>query len=85
MKKFHTKISASTLRKYCMSLNPGMGHDGVHSRFLKHASDAYLNNVAHFMNASFNHCFMAHDILKDIIPTIKDIRGDDTDSKNSFQ
>ena len=53
------------------------------SRFLKHASDAYLNNVAHFMNASFNHCFISHDILKgDINPTIKDIKGNVTNSKN---
>ena len=60
-----------------------MGHDGVHSEFLKLASDAYLDNVAHFMNASFNHCLIPHEVLEvDINPTVKDIKGNMTESLN---
>ena len=72
-----------TLKKYCSSLKPGMGHDGVHSKFLKLASNAYLNNEAHLMNASFNHCLIPHKVLKgDINPTVKDIKGNMTESLN---
>ena len=60
-----------------------MGHDGVHSIFLKSASDEYLNKVAYFMNACFNHCFIPHDVLMgDVNPTIKDTKGNVTDSTN---
>ena len=60
-----------------------MGHDGIHSIFLKNASDEYLNKLACFMNACFGHCFAPYDVLKgDMNPTIKDLKGNITDSAN---
>ena len=82
-RKFHMKISAQRLREYCNKLKPGMGHDGIHSIFLKNASDEYLGKLACFMNACFSHCFTPHDVLKgDMNPTIKDLKGNITDSGN---
>ena len=81
--KFHLQISVKTLKKYCSSLKLGMGHDEVQSKFLKIASNAYLNNVDHLMNASFNHCLIPHEILKgDTNPSVKDIKGNMTESLN---
>ena len=56
--KSHIRISAHRIREYCKKLNPVIGHDGIHSIFLKTASNEYLNKVAYFMNACFNHCFI---------------------------
>ena len=82
-RKFHTQISVDTLRKYCKSLSKGMGHDGIHSSFLQRVSDKYLNNLVHFINASFTHCFISEDVLRgDINPRIKDVKGNVTDSTN---
>ena len=82
-RKFHMKISSYRLREYCNKLNPGMGHDGIHSLFLKNASDEFLDKLACFMNACFSHCFTPPDILKgDMNPTIKDLKGNITDSAN---
>ena len=82
-RKFHVKVSASTIRKLCKSLNSGMGHDGIHSSFLCSLSDEFLNNIACLMNCSFVHCSIPVDILKgDINPTIKDVKGNTTESSN---
>ena len=81
--KSHIRISAHRIREYCKKINPGIGHDGIYSIFLKTASDEYLNKVAYFMNACFNHCFIPHDVLKgDMNPTIKDVKGNVTDFAN---
>ena len=82
-RKSYAQVSADTIRKYCKSLNTGMGHDGLHSIFLQRASNIYMNNVAHFMNASFNHCLIPEEVLRgDMNPRIKDIKGNVTDSAN---
>ena len=81
--KSYAQVSADSIRKYCKSLNTEMGHDGLHSIFLQRASNIYMNNVAHFMNASFNHCFIPEEVLRGgMNPRIKDIKGNVTDSAN---
>ena len=82
-RKFRVCISGNTVRKYCKSLKMGMGHDGIHSIFLKNSSDKYLNCVAQFMTACFSHCFIPPIVLKgDMNPTIKDLKGNVTNSSN---
>ena len=81
--KFCLQISSSTIRKYCNTLKSGMGHDGIHSHFLKNVSESFLENLAHFINSCSSHCFFPGDLLKgDINPTIKDLKGNVTESAN---
>lgn len=82
-RKFHVNVSANTIRKLCKSLNTGMGHDNIHSDFIVRVSDKFLNNIACLMNCSFGHCIIPDDVLKgDINPTIKDLKGNTTESSN---
>ena len=82
-RKFYVQISACTIRKYINNLKPGMGHDYIHSCFLENASDEYLEFIANFMNACFNHCFIPTEVLYgDIHPTLKDEKGNMTVSSN---
>lgn len=82
-KKMHVRISLVTLKKLISSLNSGMGHDGLHSLFLKKASDEFLNYIVVFLNACFTHCYLPHDLLKGVInPVIKDKKGNITESTN---
>ena len=79
----HVTISVPTLRKLISSLNPGMGHDGIHSLFLKNASDLFLSKLALLINAWYGHCCMSNDVLKGTInPTVKDTKGNITESSN---
>ena len=82
-RKFHLRISASTIRKLCKELKSGIGHDGIHSAFLMNVSDTFLDNIAYFINSCYNHCFIPGNVLKgDINPTIKDQKGNVTESSN---
>ena len=82
-KKFYPKISFVTLRNLIKKLSNGAGHDGIHSIFLKQASDDFLENVAHFINSCYCYFIFPSDLLKgDINPTIKDLKGNSTDSSN---
>ena len=51
--KFYCRISSITLKKIIKNLNPGKGHDDIHSLFLKRASEDFLNVLAKFFNAIF--------------------------------
>ena len=76
-------ISCCTLRKILKRLSVGMGHDGIHSSFLKRVSDSFLNHIVLLLNSCFTHCFIPEEILKgDINPTIKDNKGNCTESSN---
>ena len=55
-RKLHMKISKETLAKIILKLNKGMGPDGIHSSFLKSASDDFLINLSRFFNICFMHC-----------------------------
>ena len=82
-RKFCLQISSSTIQMYCRKLKSGMGHDGIHSHFLKNASGRFLDSLAHVMNSCFGHCFFPDGVLKgDINPTVKDLRGNVTESSN---
>ena len=82
-RKFHLRISASTIRKLCKELKSGIGHDGIHSAFLMNVSDTFLDNIAHFINSCYNHCFFPSNVLKgDINPTIKDQKGNVIECSN---
>ena len=60
-----------------------MGHDGIHSHFLKNVSECFLNNIAQFLNSCGNHCFFPDKLLRgDINPNIKDLKGNVTESSN---
>ena len=64
-------------------LSNGTGHDWIHSVFLKQASEDFLENVAHFINSCYCHFIFPSNLLKeDINPTIKDLKGNSTDSSN---
>ena len=81
--KFHLKISHVTLRRLIEKLNIGEGHDGIHTLFLRKASDNFLYFLSKFMIACYSHCFFPHILLKgDINPTIKDSKGNSTQSSN---
>ena len=82
-RKLNLQISASTLKKYCLNLKCGMGHDGIHSIFLKNVSETFLENFAHFLNSCFSHCHFPDNLLMgDINPTIKNLKGNVMESSN---
>ena len=80
---FNICISSYTVKKLIDKLNIGCGHDGIHSKLLKHATDDFLENFAYLLNLCFNHCILPLDILSgDISPIIKDKKGNKSDSSN---
>ena len=81
--KMNVKVSCYTLRKLIQRLKPGMGHDSIHSVFLKKASDRFLNYIAELLNTCFSHCYVPKEVLKgDINPTIKDTKNNCSESSN---
>lgn len=82
-KKMYVKISVPTLRKLIASLSCGVGHDGIHSLFLKNSSDLFLARLCMLLNAWYSHCFLSLEVLKGTIsPTIKDTKGNITEMSN---
>ena len=82
-RKMHLKMSLVSLKRAIASLNSGVGHDGIHSLFLKNASDDFLIMLSQFYNACFTHCYMPSSILKGTInPIIKDKKGNITEASN---
>ena len=60
-----------------------MGHDLVHSRFLKYANDNLVDNLVNFINLCFRHCYIPTELLKgEITPILKDKKGSISDSNN---
>ena len=81
--KMKLKILCRSLRKLIHQLNPGMGHDGIHTGFLKRVSDSFLEVIVCFLNACYSHCFVPGDLLKgDINPVIKDVKDNACESSN---
>ena len=80
---FHMCVSSYTVKKLISKLNIGCGHDGIHSNFLKHANDNFIENFTYFINLCFKHCILPVDILNgEISPIIKDKKGSKFDSSN---
>ena len=81
--KMHLKISCRSLKLLIQRLNPGMGHDGIHTNFLKRVSDSFLKVIVHFLNACYSHCYIPGELLKgDVNPVIKDVKGNTYESNN---
>ena len=81
--KMYIQISPVTLKKLILNLKSGMGHDGVHSLFLKSADNVFLEKLCSFYNVCFLHCYVPNDLLKGIMnPTIKDAKGNMTEAAN---
>ena len=79
----HRCISSLTLRNIINHINVGVGHDIVHSLVLKHSCDNFIDNIVLFLNTIFIHNFIPLDVLKgDIIPILKDKKGNISDSGN---
>ena len=82
-RKMHLCISAITLEKLIKKLKIGIGHDGIHTLFLRNASDDFLIYLSSFFNACLRHCYFPSELLKgDIVPTIKDRGANVTESSN---
>ena len=70
-KKFTMTTSSETLKRYIGKLNNEVGHDGLHSQLLRHATYEFLVQLSLSMNACFNHCYISVELLKgDINPII---------------
>ena len=81
--KMNLKMSTLRLKILILRLNTGMGHDGIHTSFLKRASDTFLENIASLFNAIYSHCYVPDDMLRgNVNPTIKDLKGNCTESTN---
>ena len=82
-RKMHVKMSLPTLKKLILTLNCGMGHDGIHSLFLRNASELFLIKLILLINGWFLHCYLSTEVLKGTInPTVKDYKGNITEAAN---
>lgn len=81
-KKFCLQTSSISLKKIIEKLNFGMGHDGIHSIFLKTASDSFLQFLAHFYNLCYSHCYLPEELLKGNITPIPKDNKNVTESSN---
>ena len=61
-------------------LNIGERHDGIHTVFLREMSEELSLLISSFMNASYSHCFIPEILYDNINPTIKDSKGNATES-----
>lgn len=81
--KFNVKVSPERLRVMIKQLSNGEGHDKIHALFLRKMSDELLLSISNFMNACYSHCCIPGELLSgDINPTIKDPKGNATESTN---
>ena len=82
-RKMFVKLSEVSLKKIITTLNSGMGHDGIHSVFLKGADEEFLSKLASFYNTCFTHCYIPIDLLIGIInPLVKDGKANITEVSN---
>ena len=82
-RKMHVKMSLPTLKKLILTLNCGMGHDGIHSLFLRNASELFLIKLILLINGWFLHCYLSTEVLKGTInPTVKEYKGNITEAAN---
>ena len=81
--KYHLNVSPETLKRLINKLSIGEGHDSIHTQFLKKASNNFLCVLSKFMVGCYIHCIIPNDLLNgDINPTIKDTKGNTTESSN---
>ena len=79
----HVKMSLPTLKKLILTLNCGMGHNRIHSLFLRNISELFLTKLILLINGWFLHCYLSTEVLKGTInPTVKDYKGNITEAAN---
>ena len=82
-RKFHAVLSVERVQSIMKKLNKGVGHDGLHSTFLKKCSHRLLSVLVSLLNACYTHCYIPTLMLTgDITPVIKDSKGNCSDSNN---
>ena len=80
---FNICTSSHRVKEFIKNLNPGCGHDDVHSRLLENASNSFIEIITYFFNLCFRHCYIPRGLLKgEITPIIKDKKGNKCDSNN---
>ena len=83
-RKLNLKISSVTLRRLIKRLSIGEEHNGIDPLFSRWASDKILNILNNFLMACYSHCFFPDEIFYgDIIPTIKDNKGNISESSRN--
>ena len=76
-------MSSVTARLLLKEMDPGSGHDSIHSRLLKEGSEELIDNVVTFINACYQHYYLPYELLKgDISPIIKDNKKSKCESSN---
>ena len=81
--KMCINISSISYLRDLKQLNDGLGHDGLHSRVLKMASQPLIDILCTFINLCFSHCYIPPKLLiGNIRPTVKDRKGFLTDLDN---
>ena len=79
----YLKISPHTIKKLSNKLNNGAGHDNFHPVLLKNGSPDFLTFISKFINMGYVHCIFPPNLLRgDLNPTIKDLKGNITESAN---
>ena len=82
-RKMYLKISPHTIKKLSDKLNNGAGHDNFHPVLLKSGSFDFLTCISKFINMCYIHCIFPPNLLRgDLNPTVKDLKGNITDSAN---
>ena len=82
-RRMHLTTSIETIKGHIKNLNSGVGHDKLHSRLLKNASDEFLAVLVGFLNSCFSHGHFPYKLLHGIItPILKDSGANCTDSNN---
>ena len=82
-RKMYLKISPHTIKRLSNKLNNGAGHDNFHPVLLKNGSSEFLICISKFINVCYSHCIFPPNLLKgDLNPTVKDLKGNITESAN---
>ena len=77
------KVSCRSLRKLIHQLNLDIGHDGIHTGFLRRVSDSFVEVIVCFLTTYCSHCYVPGELLKgDITPVTKDAKGIECESSN---
>ena len=79
----YLKTSTNTIKSCIKRLNDGVGHDNIHAKFLKHASDDFILGLSLFFNACNKHGHYPLEMLKGVVkPRLKNSSGNCTDHTN---
>ena len=81
--KMNLKISPETIKRLSVKLSNGAGHDGLHPVLLKKSSVKFRDFISKFINVCYSHCIFPPNLLRgDLNPTVKNLKGNITESSN---